>query len=145
MQHHVCCVVQASSIASSQELEDVKGCLETAEAAAQELASVKEQMTGVSRERDEQAAGRHQAQQQSQQLHKSLQEQEDIVKNTKEELRQHTEQSRLEIELLLTECAQAFDKTTGEPFFCCKLETSPRRSPTNAPTPPPTHPPTTHY
>lgn len=118
MQHHVCCVVQASSIASSQELEDVKGCLETAEAAAQELASVKEQMTGVSRERDEQAAGRHQAEQQSQQLRQSLQEQAAEVEKMKGDAAQAAqglEQAGQYIQQLKINFSQAAAKNAGVP------------------------------
>ena len=111
-----------SAEAAAQELEDVKGRLDTAEAAVQELGLVKEQLTDVRKDREEQVAGRQQAEQETQLLCQSLQAQEDSMKSFKEQAKDAAEQSGQEVKRLFKECTEAADKTAGMPFPCCKAE-----------------------
>lgn len=74
----------------------------------------------MSRERGEQAAGRQRAEQQSHQLHKALQEQEDEVKRLKweaERAAQAAERTDQQIEHLSKEFTEAAVTNAGQLFI----------------------------
>ena len=110
--------LSTASDASAYELQAVQG---HAEGLGQELASVKEQVRDASRERDEQVAGRQQAPQESQQLRKALQEQEDAVKTMEggaEQDARALEQAGQNIQHLQTDFDQAAARNAGMPTSC---------------------------
>ena len=86
----------------------------------QQLASVKEQVSDVSRERDEQASCRQQAEQESQQLRKSLQDEQDEVKRLNGEATKaakEVERMAQDIQNYYQECTKAGDQKAGMLYY----------------------------
>ena len=80
---------------------------------------MKEQVSDVSRDRDEQASCRQQAEQESQQLRKSLQDEQDEVKRLNGEAKKaakEVEQMAQDIQNYYKECTKAGDQKAGMLF-----------------------------
>lgn len=86
----------------------------------QQLASVKEQVSDVSRDRDEQALCRQQAERESQQLRKSLQDKQDEVKRLNGEATKaakEVERMAQDIQNYYQECTKAGDQKAGMLYY----------------------------